>query len=268
MIRLPKQEMKNDVTRLHRTLIHQVDSTLRKFRLLAPNDRVVVAISGGKDSLSLWVLMKTSPLAKELNVQLFPVHINPQFPGKGGPTDLNRLIQYFRVQFQEELMVVSRDFGPTVAAMAQKENPCFFCSRRRRQALYETARDLGCNKIAFAHHKDDVMETFLLNIFYGHEISTMPPKFAVFGGMFTIIRPLYETDENQLEKFAGEQEFPILRSPCPHSGRTKREEMKQLIRRFSEDNPNVRHSLYRALFRVMPQYLPGTYVEPEAGQEL
>jgi tRNA 2-thiocytidine biosynthesis protein TtcA len=149
------------------------------------------------------------------------------------------------------------DIGPLSHSDYNKKNPCFLCSRLRRKRIFEIAAEEKCSKIAFAHHKDDMIETLLINLFYGREISTMMPKQSIFGGKLHIIRPLACISEELIKKYGKEQGFPAMENKCPTSKTSRRVYIKNLLRELEKENKSIRENIYKALSHVKVDYLPG-----------
>ncbi|MCK7477872.1 MAG: hypothetical protein M0C28_10915 [Candidatus Moduliflexus flocculans] len=129
------------------------------------------------------------------------------------------------------------------------------CSRLRRKRIFEIADEKGCNKIAFAHHRDDIIETLLINMFYGREISTMMPNQSIFGGKLHIIRPLAYLREELVKKYSRERQFPAVKNDCPTSKTSKRVYVKNLLNELERDNKEIRDNIYKAMSHVKPDYL-------------
>jgi tRNA 2-thiocytidine biosynthesis protein TtcA len=145
--------------------------------------------------------------------------------------------------------------GPKAHGPENRENPCFLCSRLRRKRLFKIAGELGCNRIAFGHHKDDLIETFFLNVFYGASISTMLPVQKLFGGELTVIRPLYMVDESRLLRYAQLMDWPEINLGCPTAGLSKRNEIKKMLNGFYKTNKKIKGNIFHALQNVNPDYL-------------
>lgn len=219
--------------------------------MLQDGDRVLVAVSGGKDSLSLLWLLKERLRRIPIDYEIIAVHVDPGF----GAGSAGVMEEFFR-EHGFAYRVIHGDFGPPAHGPQNLENPCFLCSRMRRKALFEAARDLGCPKIAFGHHKDDVIETLLLNLFYGGSISTMLPVQSFFNGAVTAIRPLYQVGEELLSRFARDMGWQGIDLGCPTSGNSKRQEIKEILSRLYRENPKVRGNIFHALKNVRSDYLP------------
>ncbi len=223
---------------------------LHAYDMIADGDRIAVGLSGGKDSLVLtWILAQRRarvPVAYEL----FPVYIDPGFEGGIGerlPEVADRFGLSVRVEWT--------DFGLRGHSPENRENPCFLCSRLRRQRLFEVADDLKCNKIALGHHQDDLIETLFLNMFYAGEMSTMKPSQPFFQGRFTVIRPLAFTAEQTIRRTARELALPAFENPCPSAVASKRREVKEMLLGLYRSNRKIRGNIFRAMRHVKPEYL-------------
>jgi tRNA 2-thiocytidine biosynthesis protein TtcA len=146
------------------------------------------------------------------------------------------------------------DIGKRANSPENRENPCFLCAWERRKKLFQLAHRLKCNKVALGHHKDDIIETLLLNIFYSGEISTMLPLQSLFKGKITLIRPLSLVEEKKIERFARAMDLPFGSSGCPSSGRTKRREVKEIIEALSRKNHRVKGNIFRSLSNIKIDY--------------
>jgi tRNA 2-thiocytidine biosynthesis protein TtcA len=153
------------------------------------------------------------------------------------------------------LRVEHTDYGILGHSEINSENPCFLCSRLRRKRLFEIADELGCNKLALGHNKDDIIETLFLNICYAGEISTMVPFQTIFKGRFTIIRPLAYADADLIRAFADEQGFPEFVNPCPSANHSKRQEIKTILNQLYRSNRKIKGNIFRSMSRVKLDYL-------------
>ena len=228
-----------------------VGKAIHERGMLEHGDRVLVAVSGGKDSLSLLWLLRERIRRIPIEYELTAVHEDPGFGADSG----SRMAAFFE-EHGFAHRIVRGDFGPRAHGPENLENPCFLCSRLRRKALFETAEALGCNKIAFGHHKDDLIETLFLNLFYGGSISTMVPVQRFFDGRITAIRPLYRVEEKVVARFAREMGWPEIDLGCPTAGSSKRNEIKEMLARFYRSNPKIKGNIFHALQNVRKDYLP------------
>ena len=218
--------------------------------MLHDGDRIIVGVSGGADSLTMmWTLVERLPRIP-INFELFPVYIDPGFEGGFGES-----LKTYTADIGLSLRVELTDYGILGHSAVNRENPCFLCSRLRRKRLFEIADELGCNKLALGHNKDDIIETFFLNICYAGEISTMVPSQKFFKGRFTVIRPLAYADEDLIRTFAREQGFPEFANPCPSANHSKRQEINTLLKQLYHSNKKIKGNIFRAMSRVKLDYL-------------
>ena len=194
-------------TRLFLHLKKWLEKAVMDYGMIAAGDRVLVGVSGGMDSMALLDLLNT-PMIYVPSFSLVAVHIDRGFDPAYEGYDM--LEGYLR-QGGYDYVMEKTDIGPLSHSDYNRKNPCFLCSRLRRKRIFEIAAEKGCNKIAFAHHRDDIIETLLINLFYGREISTMVPNQTIFGGKLHIIRPLAYIREGLVKKYAKERGFPVDR---------------------------------------------------------
>jgi len=218
--------------------------------MISEGDHVLVAVSGGKDSLSLLWLLRERLKRVPIEYGIIAVHVDVGF----GSDSAERMKSFF-TEHGFDYRIVRTDIGPKAHGPENRENPCFLCSRLRRKILFELANELGCNKIAFGHHKDDVIETFFLNLFYGASLSTMMPVQDFFQGKLTIIRPMYLIDLALVKRYANSMGWPEIDLGCPSAGSTKREEIRKMLRSFYRGNKKVKGNIFHALHNVRPEYL-------------
>jgi len=225
-----------------------------KHKMLGEGDRVIVGVSGGADSLTLLKLI-TGPLLFVPKPEfILAVHVDLGFEGTDG--NEARVLEEYLKSEGYNFIIEKTNIGQLAHSdYNRKASPCFLCSRLRRRKLFEQAREFKCNKVALAHNKDDVVETFLLNIFFGREISTMIPIQSYFKGEFDLIRPLAFVDEYILKQFAKEAALPVVPNPCPTAGTTKRQYVKDLIKKLDKDHRGVRENIFKSMYHVKPDYL-------------
>jgi len=222
---------------------------IHQYGLIQEGDRVLVGVSGGKDSLTLLHLLHERSKRVPIHYELMPVYIDLGF-GLGWTEILKKYFETKELPYHIEFT----DIGRRANSAENRENPCFLCSWERRKRLFHLANRFKCNKIALGHHKDDIIETLLLNIFYSAEISTMVPLQSLFKGKITLIRPLALLEEKKIERFAREMGLPFGPSGCPTSGKTKRKVVKDLIEVLSKKNHRVKGNIFRALSNVKLDY--------------
>ena len=250
MGRFARVHGKKRATGAYKVLNRQVGKAQQAYGMIQEGDRVAVGISGGKDSFTLmWILQeRLSRIPVKYHLQ--GIHIDPGFDD----TSAAEIVKYCQAR-NYPLRVEKTDFGIKAHSEENRENPCFLCSRLRRQRLFELAQEMGCAKIALGHHKDDLIETLFLNMCYTGEIATMKPLQEFFGGEITVIRPLAYTDEKTISYFARAMNMPEITNACPTSGVSKREEIKQLLDGLYKQNPTIRGNLFRSMSRVKTDYL-------------
>jgi tRNA 2-thiocytidine biosynthesis protein TtcA len=222
---------------------------IHRYGLIQEGDRILVGVSGGKDSLSLLHLLHERSKRVPTHYELMPVYIDLGFDS-GRAEILKNFFEMKGLPYHIEFT----DIGIRANSSENRENPCFLCSWERRKRLFHFAHRFKCNKIALGHHKDDIIETLLLNIFYSAEISTMVPVQSLFKGKITLIRPLALLEEKKIGRFAQEMGLPFGPSGCPSSGKTKRKVVKDLIEALSKKDRRVKGNIFRALSNIKLDY--------------
>lgn len=236
--------------RTYKVLNRSIGKALHQYRMISDGDRIAVGLSGGKDSLTLMWFLQDRLTRIPIRYQLFPIYIDPGF--EGGFSDE---LAAFVSETGSSLRVEKTDYGILSHSEVNRENPCFLCSRLRRKRLFEIADELGCRKLALGHHKDDIIETLFMNMCYAGEISTMVPLQTLFQGRFTIIRPLALADEDSIQRFSEELQFPRFINPCPSAALSKRHEIKTLLNQLYRSNRKIKGNIFRSMSRVKPEYL-------------
>ena len=223
---------------------------LHRYQMISDGDRIVVGVSGGADSLTLmWMLMERL-VRIPIKYELFAVFIDPGFEGSFAEP-----LELYCDKIGFALRVEYTDFGLQGHGTDNRENPCFLCSRLRRKRLFEIAAELGCNKLALGHNKDDIIETLFMNICYAGEISTMLPVQSFFQEKFTLIRPLAFADEALIRRFARDQHYPDFINPCPTAETSKRRDIKLLLKQLYRSNKKIKGNIFRSMSNVRPEYL-------------
>jgi tRNA 2-thiocytidine biosynthesis protein TtcA len=238
--------------KLAKRLRRQVGAALADYSMIAAGDRVMVCLSGGKDSYAmldiLMRLREKSPVPFELvAVNLDQRH--PGFPEHVLPEYLTGLGVEFRIEVQDTYSVVKR-------VIPEGKTMCSLCSRLRRGVLYRVAREIGATKIALGHHRDDLVETFFLNLFHGGTMKAMAPKLVSDDGAHVVIRPLVYAEERDLEAYAALRAFPII--PCDLCGsqeQLERKQVKAMLREWERQQPGRVQSIFSAMGNVAPSHL-------------
>jgi tRNA 2-thiocytidine biosynthesis protein TtcA len=220
--------------------------------MIQDGDRILIGLSGGKDSLTLaWILaerMRRVPIRYEIH----GVYIDPGFDN-----GFSRGLETYCRNAGLPIEVLVTDIGVQAHSAANRENPCFLCAWNRRKHLFETADRLKCTKIALGHHKDDIIETLFMNIFYAGVIDSMTPRQPFFDGLFTVIRPLALVEEKLIERFAKERHFPAFVNPCPSSQHSTRSQIKHMLGRLYRSNSKIKGNIFHAIDHFRRSDLPG-----------
>lgn len=247
--------MENAERYLYRTL----KRSCQTFGLLEPKDRVLVAVSGGKDSYTLLYLLRQLVQRLPFEVELLAVHLDQHQPNYDG-RPLLEWLKKFGIPFE----ILSEDtFSVVTSKLDEQSTYCSLCSRLRRGILYSAAERLGCNKIALGHHREDTLETFLMNLLYSGKLQAMPAKYRTDDGRFEVIRPLIECAEEPIRQFAAQLAFPII--PCNLCGSQsglKRDRVGELLHSLEREIPNVRAIMLAALGNVSPSHLLDPELSP------
>ena len=222
-----------------------VGKAIHQYQLIQDGDRILVGVSGGKDSLTLLTILSERAKRVPTHYELLAVHIDLGF-SSGGADMLKEFFEAKKIVYHiEPTRIAELANGPK-----NRENPCFLCSWERRKRVFSLAERFGCNKVAFGHHKDDIIETLFLNIFYSAEISTMLPVQPMFKGKITLIRPLALVEERKTERFAKEMGLPCFPCGCPASPKSKRKVVKEWLRNLERDNSRIKGNIFRSLSNV------------------
>jgi len=229
--------------RLGYSLLKKVNKAVHEHGLIEDGDRIVVAVSGGSDSLSLLRLLQMRQRSVPEKVDLIAVHVyDDAGPDERLRINLEAWFQASGVECAFELL--------EVPAEEPRPLPCFRCAWHRRKALFLTADRLNCNKVAFGHHADDVAETALLNLFYSGCLESMGPRVEFFGDKITVIRPLVYVPKEELTRFAQASGFPPPPPRCPNSLTSRRARMQAILQELERDHQGTRSNVLRALRRA------------------
>jgi len=234
--------------RLGRAMSRAIDD----FRMIAEGDRILVAVSGGKDSYSLHHLLASLAKRAPVSFSLVAVNIDQGHPGYPG----HLLTEYMQQAGHDFRMVHEDTYSIVKGKIPEGKTYCSLCSRLRRGILYRLATELGCTKIALGHHRDDILVTLLLNLFFAGQMKAMPPKLVSDDGAHVVIRPLVYCAEDDIAAYAAEKRFPIL--PCDLCGsqdNLQRKIVGNLLAAIERDHPGIRQSALAALTNVRPSHL-------------
>lgn len=250
----PRAFLKLDETteQLQTKLLRLVGETISEYGLIKDGDKIMVCLSGGKDSYSLLDLLLVLQRRAPIHFNLVAVNLDqkqPGFPGHVLPDYLSNIGVPFHIEERDTYSIVKR-------LIPEGQTTCSLCSRLRRGHLYRVATELGATKIALGHHRDDLVETLFLNLFYTGKLKTMPPKLLSKDGRHLVIRPLAAVRENDLARYAELRAFPIV--PCDLCGSQedlKRKRVKEFLREWEQRSPGCTDSMFAALSNVAPPLL-------------
>ena len=240
---------------LEKRLAHDMGRCIADFELIQPGDRVMVAISGGKDSYTLLQLLERARKRAPVPFEIIAVHLDQGQPGYDGKA----LEAWLRDREYEHRIVREDTYRIVTERIPEGKTHCSMCSRLRRGILYNVAESLGCTKIALGHHRDDAIETLLLNMMFNGTLSAMPAKLVSDDGRNTIIRPLLYSSERDIAAYAEQLDFPII--PCNLCGSQDnlwRQQVKEMLDDIEKRAPKVRQSMLAALKNVHTSHLLGT----------
>ena len=267
MSKKTKQELENN--KLSKRLRHAVGDAINDFNMIEPGDKIMVCLSGGKDSYALLDILRPLQASAPIDFELVAVNLDqkqPGFPEEVLPTYLESIGVPYKIVEEDTYSTVKR-------VLDEGKTTCSLCSRLRRGILYRIAKELGCTKIALGHHRDDILATMFLNMFYGGKLKAMPPKLVSDNGEHIVIRPLAYVKEKDLIKYAELKQFPII--PCNLCGsqpNLQRQVIGDMLRDWDKRFPGRIESMFSALQNVVPSHLADPelfdFVGLERGQAL
>lgn len=223
-------------------VLSEVRKAVDDYHMIAEGDKIAVGISGGKDSLTLLYALSSLRRFYPHPFELVAVTVDLGFANLD-LSEIKKLCGKLEVPYT----VVKTQIGQIVFEQRQENNPCALCAKMRKGALNEAMKQLGCNKIAYAHHMDDVVETMMLSLLYEGRFHTFSPVTYLDDTGLTVIRPLIYMKEADVIGFVRKYEVPVVKSPCPADGHTKREYVKQLLKQLNTENPGVKQRMFTAI---------------------
>jgi len=245
---------------LARSLTRRVGRAIQEYRMIEAGDRVMVAVSGGKDSYALLDLLEQLRRRSPVRFELVAANVDQGYNGFRSDVIEDHLKAggfRYHIEMTEIAHIIRKKMDPD-------DTHCSLCARLRRGVLYRLATELGCNKIALGHHADDIIETLLMLQFFNGQIKTMPPVLRAENGVHTVIRPMVYIWEREIIKYARGMKFPVVCCCCPACGDTslQRQQIKAFLKRLEEGHPGIKNSLLKATRNVQlpylmdPRYLP------------
>ena len=235
---------------LNKAVNRRIGRAMHDYSMLAEGDKVLIAVSGGVDSLVLtWILDYWQHKAP-IQYNLLAVYIDNGF-AHSTSDDVAKQLQKINVPY----LIKKTDFWERAAAAEDEKSVCYHCARLRRNLLFSIAEQEGFNKIAFGHHKDDIIETFFINLLYAGNLSTMVPRQELFEGRLNIIRPMAYLEKKEVKDIAGKAGVMPVKNPCPKDSDSKRQEARKILASLCALDPKVKSNIFAALSNIRHGYL-------------
>jgi tRNA 2-thiocytidine biosynthesis protein TtcA len=241
------------MTGLHKRINSRLDKAIWEYHMLSDGDCILFAVSGGADSMALVKLLHQRIHIYAKSLRLHALYVDLGFDGNQEER-CKHMNGYFQ-SLDIKATTLKTRIGPDAHRESNKVNPCFLCSRIRRKHIFKIAEELSCNKIVFGHHKDDLIQTLILNMIFGREISTMTPKLQVFKGKFTLLRPMAFVDEPMIKHFIEQQNIPVIEQNCPTDGKSEREYIKSIVYQLERKFRGARNNIFYSMKNVKTDYL-------------
>jgi tRNA 2-thiocytidine biosynthesis protein TtcA len=223
-----------------------VGKAIHDYNMINDKENILIGVSGGQDSLTLLNILYSFQKKAPVDFNIFPVYIDLGFDNsfaKELETYVNKYYGTLRIEYT--------DYGVYAHSENNRENPCFLCSRLRRKRLFEIAHELQCKKIALGHHKDDIIETFFINMLYAGRLDSMKPEQPFFDNKFQIIRPLSYLDKDTIVKFCLNLDFPEFVNSCPSDGTSKRKAVRDMLSNLYEQNDHIKGNVFKAMGQMI-----------------
>jgi tRNA 2-thiocytidine biosynthesis protein TtcA len=235
-----------------RHLLKAVHRAIRQYGLINPGDGVLVAVSGGWDSLSLLNILLDLHRSRVLDCHLVAAHVFPGWPPVSHPDSLRAYFDKLRVPFIVDESIPLKDLD----LIKEGKSICFQCARSRRQRLFQMAMENGCRKIAMAHHREDVLETLMINLFERGRASALVPFQELFGGQIAIVRPFYAVEERRIKAYARLTGLPLFNYQCLINSNSHRTYWKKHLQLLEQQRPGAKASLFQAIHQREARFLP------------
>ncbi|MEI7574335.1 MAG: tRNA 2-thiocytidine(32) synthetase TtcA [Methylotenera sp.] len=252
MIKHLPENHSNNFIKLRNSLISATGKAIGDYNMIEEGDTVLVCMSGGKDSHAMLMILLALKERAPINFKLIAMNLDQKQPGF--PADI--LPAYFKKLGIDYRIVDADTYSIVKEKIPEGKTTCSLCSRLRRGVIYTTAKELGANKIALGHHRDDIVETLFLNLFFGAKMKAMPPKLATNDKQNIVIRPLAYCSEKDIASYARQMEFPII--PCNLCGsqeNLQRQKVKDMLQAWEIEQPGRVNNIFRAIGNVEPSHL-------------
>ncbi len=255
--RLKSLSLLTDTTmiELNRKANRLIGRAMHDYKMLNDKDRVMIAVSGGIDSLVLLSILDHWQKKAPISYELIAVHLDMGF-GEEEADLVDAQLERLGVKH----LIEKTDIGPRAMEDENGKSGCFHCSRRRRNRLFEIAREKDFTKIALGHHKEDIIETFYINMMYAGNLSTMVPRQNLFDGRLALIRPMAYLEKAEIKKMGRELGIEPVSNPCPLSGTSKRQQVRDLLESIYEKDESIKSTIFSSLANVKPDYLLKTTI--------
>lgn len=252
MIKHLPDNASGNFVKLRNSLITSVGKAIGDYNMIEEGDTVLVCMSGGKDSHAMLMILLALQERAPINFKLIAMNLDQKQPGF--PADV--LPRYFEQLGIDYRIVEADTYSVVKEKIPEGKTTCSLCSRLRRGIIYTTAKELGANKIALGHHRDDIVETLFLNMFFGAKLKAMPPKLATNNKQNVVIRPLAYCSEKDIASYARQMQFPII--PCDLCGsqeNLQRQKVKDMLQAWEREQPGRINNIFRAITNVEPSHL-------------
>ena len=223
-----------------------VGRAIHDYSMILDKEKILVGVSGGKDSLTLLSILFFFQKKAPVDFTIFPVYIDLGFENS-----FAKELEAYINKYYGDIRIEYTDYGVYAHSEKNKENPCFLCSRLRRKRLFEIAQEQGCKKIALGHNKDDIIETFFINMLYAGKLGTMKPGQSFFNDKFQIIRPLSYLGKDEIVKFCSKSDIPEFVNPCPSNSTSKRKAVRDMLNKLYQENSHIKGNIFKAMGQVI-----------------
>jgi tRNA 2-thiocytidine biosynthesis protein TtcA len=242
--------LKKNTNKTFDKLVRKVGSTIITNKLIADGDKILIGLSGGKDSYVLLEILAAIQKKSPFSFELKAVHVSvDEIAYVINTAYMQQFCEKLNIPFEEIRLSIDLKKDP-------KKSPCYVCSWHRRKALFNYTKQFNFNKLAFGHHMDDAIETFFLNMLYHGSISSMPYSLKMFAGRMYLIRPLLDLEKKQINEYALVSDFPEEIKKCPYGDNTKRNKVGKIAEQMTAIHKNAKKNIFRSSGKICKEYLP------------